>query len=73
MNRTNVNEMWLSQIFQSMLDGIPSGPDVDVPAALKYLANNDEVEILETAPRPYRAIYELFQEDIRFRVRKLSQ
>jgi hypothetical protein len=53
--RTKVSEMWLSQIFRSDLDNIPGGPDVDVPAALRYLDSRGEVEILETARRPYLA------------------
>jgi hypothetical protein len=64
-----VHEMWLSQIFQRILDNRPDGPDVDVPAALRYLNSKGEVEILETSHRPYRTWWgEVFQEDIRFKV-----
>lgn len=74
MDRTSAREMWLSQIFQSLLDGIPGGPDIDVPQALRHLASEGEVEILETTARTYRTWWgELFNEDIRFRVKTLSQ
>jgi len=64
---TKTNEMWLSQIFQNQLDHIPAGPEVDVPAALKNLASEGKVQILELASRPYRTWWgEIFQEDIRF-------
>jgi hypothetical protein len=66
---TKVNEMWLSQIFQYQLDNIPAGPEVDAPAALRYLNSKGEVKILETAPRPYRTWWgEDFQEDIQFKI-----
>lgn len=68
--QTKVNEMWLSQIFQRTLDNRPDGPDVDVPAALRYLNSKDEVEILETTRRRYRTWWgEVFQEDIRFNIK----
>jgi hypothetical protein len=68
--QTNVNEMWLSQIFDRLLDNIPDGPDVDVPAALRYLDSKGEVEILETSHRIYRTWWrETFQEDIRFKIK----
>jgi hypothetical protein len=68
---TGAEEMWLSQIFQRALDQVPGGPDVDVPAALQQLASRGEVEILETAKRPFRTWWgETFQEDIRFKVNK---
>jgi hypothetical protein len=74
MDRTGAREMWLSQIFQSVLDGTPGGPDIDVPQALRHLASEGEVEILETTVRTYRTWWgELFNEDIRFRVKTLSQ
>ncbi len=73
-DRTKVSEMWLSQIFQSLLDGIPDGPDVDVPHALRHLAAEGKVTILETTPRNYRTWWgEIFQEDIRFRVQNPTQ
>jgi hypothetical protein len=66
---THVNELWLSQIFQHQLDNIPAGPEVDVPAALKTLASQGKVEILETATRSYSVWgIESFQEDIRFKI-----
>lgn len=67
---TKVNEMWLSQLFLRLLDNIPGGPDVDVPAALRYLDSKGEVEILETSNRKYRTWWgETFQEDIRFKIK----
>jgi hypothetical protein len=73
VQRTNANEMWLSQIFQSSLDNIPDGPDVDVPAALRHLDLTGELAILETAPRAYRTSWgETFHEDIRFKVKNLQ-
>jgi hypothetical protein len=67
---TKVNEMWLSQIFQRVLDNNPGGPDVDVPAALRYLDSKGEVEILEISHRKYPTWWgETFQEDIRFKIK----
>ncbi len=70
--RTGFSEMWLSQIFRGTPPVFPTGPEVDVPAALRYLGSRGEVEVLETMARPYQAWYEVFNEDIRFKVKALA-
>jgi hypothetical protein len=72
-DETKVNEVWSSQIFSRLLDGVPSGPDVDVPLALNYLASQGKIEILETAIRSYQTWWgETFQDDIRFRIKSAT-
>jgi len=70
--RTGASEMWLSQIFRGTPPVFPTGPEVDVPAALRYLDSRGEVEILEKMSRPYQTWYEVFNEDIRFKVKALA-
>ena len=76
IRQIGVEEMWLSQVMErgrgGGLDGIPARGTVDYPSALKNLAKNGEVEILEIRQQQYQDFSgEVFSENIHFRIKKL--
>lgn len=68
-----VEEMWLSNLFQRQLDGIPLAGTIDYPVVIAELEKSGEVKILETVNQQYRDHWgELFRPNIRFKVLKLA-
>jgi hypothetical protein len=67
-----ITEMWISQVLDRGKDAfydVPGRGMIDYPAAVRVLANQGSITVLESATRKYKDFYgEVFTEDIRFKL-----